>query len=63
MKYDKNWNVNTLLDYLADNCPEVGEDNEGQIVIYTGLYQTPDGGLTDEHPDDDFDTKGQLCTE
>lgn len=49
---DKGWNVDTLLAYLREHCPEIDEDNEGQIVIYTGLYQTPDGGLTDEYPED-----------
>lgn len=31
------WNVNTLLDYMAEVSPDMGEDNEGQIILYTGL--------------------------
>lgn len=24
---------------------EIGEDNEGQVIIYTNLYEKPDGTL------------------
>lgn len=47
-----NWSMNTLAGYLAEHDFTIEKDNDGQVVIYTGLYQTPDGALTDKHPDD-----------
>lgn len=46
MRIEPGWNAGTLIEYLKEHCPQIDEDNEGQIVIYTGLCQTPDGGLT-----------------
>jgi hypothetical protein len=31
---------------------EVETDNEGQLIIYTGLWVMPDNSLTDIAPDD-----------
>jgi hypothetical protein len=36
-----------LVEYLGEYLPEatVGEDNDGQLVIYTNLYETDKGEL------------------
>jgi hypothetical protein len=39
------WNLDTLLQLLIANGAEVGEDSEGQIVIYTGYRENADGQL------------------
>jgi hypothetical protein len=40
------WNVDDILAFLQENCPEVGEDSEGQIILYTGLYPNDEEGLS-----------------
>jgi len=45
---DANWNVDSLIRHLQIEGAEVGEDNDGQIILYTGLYQTKDGSLYSE---------------
>lgn len=47
------WNVDTLLAYLAKHGADTDSDNEGQIVIYTGLYEREDGSLTTIPPEDE----------
>jgi hypothetical protein len=46
----KQWDIDFLLAYLAERAGDVAveEDNEGQIVIYTGLTEAPDGTLWKE---------------
>lgn len=39
------WNVDTLLALLVQEGCDVGEDNEGQIVLYTGYKQNENGEL------------------
>ena len=41
------WNVDTILDYLRDNCPDLEMDNDGQLVLYTGLTETPEAELAE----------------
>ena len=41
------WNQDTLMDIL-NRCPElveIGTDNDGQLIIYTGLHQNENGDL------------------
>jgi hypothetical protein len=48
-------NLQELTEYLGEYLPEatVGEDNDGQIVIYTNLYERDDWTLAyfDEEED------------
>jgi hypothetical protein len=39
------WNVDTIVAYLAEVGCEIGEDNDGQIVLYTGLSENAQGDL------------------
>lgn len=42
----KGWNVDDILTFLKDHhCPHVEKDNDGQIVLYTDLYEDEDGSL------------------
>jgi effector-binding domain-containing protein len=31
------WNLDTIIEYIKVHGAEIGEDNEGQIIIYTNL--------------------------
>lgn len=44
------WNNDTLLEYLSMCSFSIEQDNDGQIIIYTGLYLRPDGSLHDDDP-------------
>jgi hypothetical protein len=46
--------VNAATDIKADGA-ELCHDNQGQIVLYTGLFQWKDGTVRDE-PDPTYDT-------
>ena len=37
---------------ILPNC-ELGEDNDGQIVIYTGCYQRASSAVLHDAPEDD----------
>lgn len=37
--------VTNILDWLRTNSPDIGRDSEGQIIIYTGLFEQADGSL------------------
>jgi hypothetical protein len=39
------WNLDTLIRLIVVHGAEVGEDNDGQIVIYTGYRESEDGSL------------------
>ena len=40
------WDFDDLIDFIkANSTYEVGSDNEGQVVIYTGLYTIREIGL------------------
>jgi hypothetical protein len=39
------WNLDTILEYIGKNGAEIGEDNDGQIVIYTNLFENLAGVL------------------
>lgn len=41
----KGWNVDDVLAYLKRNCPDVEQDNEQQILLYTGLVEDGEGNL------------------
>jgi hypothetical protein len=41
-----NWNVDDIVEFLRENCPSVEKDHDGQIIIYTGLYENEEGGLS-----------------
>lgn len=41
----KGWNLDDILDYLHKHGAEVDMDNEGQIILYTELYENGDGEL------------------
>lgn len=45
------WNLSQLLKLLNIHGAEVGEDNDGQIVIYTGFRENENGNL--ERMDDE----------
>ena len=45
---NRDWDVDLVLSYLGENCPAVEADNEGQIVLYTGLFEWPDRTLHTE---------------
>lgn len=44
----KPWNVDTILLHIIREGAEVAKDNDGQIMLYTGLFEWPDGTLHDE---------------
>jgi hypothetical protein len=44
-----------VIESLAQNASDEQTDNEGQIIIYTGMYEWLDGTIHDE-PDPDWDT-------
>lgn len=39
------WNLDTIIEYISKNGAEIGEDNDGQIVIYTNLFENEAGVL------------------
>lgn len=41
------WNTDTLIAYIKEHSPDIELDNDGQVVIYTGTWQRPDGSLHD----------------
>jgi hypothetical protein len=43
---EKGWNVDDILDWLKRTGASVEKDNEGQIIIYTDLYENEEGGLS-----------------
>ena len=45
---NQGWNVDTLVDWMKDHCPAVEADNDGQIVLYTDVYEWPDRTLHTE---------------
>ena len=47
LRYPLFRSLQELMEYLGEYLPEatVGEDNEGQLVIYTNLYETDMGNL------------------
>ena len=47
------WNEDTLIQYLEKHSGNIDSDNEGQIIIYTGLYQHRDGSLHDTPQEDE----------
>jgi len=43
---DKGYSEDDIHRYLAENgSGQIDQDNEGQIIIYTGLYENEDGEL------------------
>lgn len=48
--YGKGWNVDTLAAHITKHGAEADKDNEGQIILYTDLYEHGDGTLHD-HPE------------
>lgn len=39
------WTLDDVLKYLTlSDIFEIGSDNEGQVIIYTGLYTEPNNG-------------------
>lgn len=42
---EKGWNVDDLIAHVQKHGAEIGKDNDGQIVIYTDLFQHTDGAL------------------
>jgi len=46
------WNVDDLIRHLRIEGAEVGKDNDGQIILYTGLFQAQDGSLYSEPQND-----------
>lgn len=52
----KDWDWNTVMTLIKDGVVagcDIEHDNQGQIILYTGLYVTDSGELTDERPDDE----------
>jgi hypothetical protein len=41
------WDLDDLLKWVLANQPTIDQDNDRQIIIYTGLYQTADGSLVE----------------
>jgi|tagenome__1003787_1003787.scaffolds.fasta_scaffold15581456_1 hypothetical protein len=42
----KGWNVDDILDFLHNYGANIEKDNDGQIIIYTNLYENEEGGLS-----------------
>ena len=42
-----------ISDLVKEHGFDYGQDNDGQYVIYTGLWQDEDGDLYLENPDDE----------
>ena len=46
------WDDTTIIAYLKEvGNVGVEQDNDGQIVLYPGLWIAPNGALTNEEPD------------
>ena len=43
--FDAGWNVDDLLVHMLANCPTVGQDKDGFLIIYPGLTEAPDKSL------------------
>lgn len=39
------WNVDDVIEYMRKHCPDVEKDNDGQIILYTNLYEDTDRNL------------------
>lgn len=46
--YGADWNMDTLLEYLQKQGASVEQDNTGQLILYTELFEWTDGTLHDE---------------
>jgi len=46
----KDWNLDDVLGFLIARGCEMGQDNDGQIVLHTGLWINEDGRLTTQEP-------------
>jgi hypothetical protein len=46
--YEANWNVDSLIEYISTEGATVEQDNDGQIILYTDLWEHADGSLHDE---------------
>jgi hypothetical protein len=42
----KDWNVDDILEFLRQNGANVEQDNDGQIILCTDLYENEEGGLS-----------------
>lgn len=52
--FDASWSYQDLLAHLMNNLSgDVEHDNDGQIIIYTGLWANDRGGLVDENPNEE----------
>jgi hypothetical protein len=50
-----------VLDLLSKaKAIDILTDNDGQLVIYTGLYEDSDGNLTDLPPDHQYTETGSI---
>lgn len=43
--------IRRVVDSLGDSDPDFETDNEGQIIIYTGMYKWEDDTIHDEPED------------
>lgn len=54
MNSDNILNDDQLLDYMkAQHSYVIDYDNDGQLVIYTGLYEDEDGKITTTNPNEE----------
>ena len=52
------WDDKTIIAYInAVGYIDVEQDNDGQIVLYPGLWIAPDGTLTHTEPDEEDDNE------
>lgn len=46
------WGYREIVEYIHNNVGigQLDWDNDGQIIIYTGLYEDEDGNVVDDNP-------------
>lgn len=58
----KTYTDNEAFQHVSDNLDLHGEtDNQGQIVIYTGLFRWEDGTIHDAPEEQTIESGGQEC--
>lgn len=43
--FEAGWNLDNIREWMRDHGASVEVDNDGQVILYTGLIEAPDRSL------------------